>query len=709
MQSIQLWSRRARVVLWGLVIAGLLAALPLGYMRYEMEQTSKQVEFVYNYRDLVQIASFQARPQDFIDEQLGRMQDAGIGTMAIFESTLEELSWNGRLSLYNSAQMAELQGEPAPLNENFTYILFADEEVQSALGPMIEATMGADEKPFRPFAYESRSGLVIETPLEDATAKTMLPDPLTIQELHDRGFQLLPRLSDRMKPYDHELTESILSWFHDLGVKRILFDGDAVKGFGDHATDRSLDSMAELLKQYDIGIVAIENLRTMQKGFQTLAYNIDYNVVRLYSLSALDAGRLSPETIADRFQLAGKDRNIRMFYINGQPLRSADRGGIVHSLDNIYESLAGNEDTPGAVKLLADVGYTNGTAEAFDYKYESGSWMMILKGVVALGAIAIIALLVGAFVPVLLIPVFLLGLIGSAGLYYLSPPVLEQALALGAGIAAPTLALIWAFSRIRKHTEGDRRIVGGEWTDESGKPGGSGMFTGKWVFPELGIGRRLTMAVGLYVLTAIISLIGVPLIFGLLNNITYSLVLQQYRGVSLLHLAPIALVGLYVFLYSGSPVDNLRRLLRMQITVLWVAIAGVLGVVGMYYLSRTGNAGSVTSLELTIRSVLEGTFGVRPRFKEFMFAHPLFLLGLFLALRYRAAWVLIIVAAVGQLSIVDTFAHIHTPLYISFIRVVLGLGLGALIGLAMIAAWQIAEGVWRRWLFPLITRRRRTV
>ncbi|GBF76319.1 hypothetical protein PA598K_04779 [Paenibacillus sp. 598K] len=706
MQSIQLWSRRARVVLWALVIAGLIAALPLGVLRYQMEQTSKQVEFVYNYRDLVQIASFQARPQDFIDEQLERMREAGIGTMAVFEATLEELGWSGRLKLYSSAQMAELQGEPAPDNENFTYILYANEEAESTLGPMIESTMASVEIPYRPYTYDDLSGLVVETPLEDATAKTMLPDPLTMQELHDRGFQLLPRLSDRTKPYDPELTDRTLAWFHDLGVKHILFDGDAVKGFADHATDKSLDSMAELLKKYDIGIVAIENLKTMQKGFQTLAYKLDYDVVRLYSLSAMDAGRLAPETIADRFQLAGKDRNIRMFYMNGQPLRSADRGGIVHSLDNIYDSLAGNKDTPGAVKLLADVGYTNGTAEAFKSSYEPGSWMKLLKGVVALGAIAIIALLIGAFVPVLLLPVFVLGLIGSAGLYVLSPALLEQGLALGAGVASPTLALIWVFGRIRKHTEGDRRVVGGEWSGEGDKKGGTGMFDGKWVFPELGKGRRLTMAIGLYVLTAIISLVSVPLIIGLLNSISYSLVLQQYRGVSVLHLAPIALTSLYVFLYSGSPLDNLRRLLRMRITVLSVMIAGVLGVVGMYYLSRTGNAGSVSGIELTIRSLLEGTFGVRPRFKEFMFAHPLFLLGLFLALRYRAAWVLIIVASIGQLSIVDTFAHIHTPLYISFIRVVLGLGVGAIIGLALIVAWQIGEGVWRRWAMPLIHKKR---
>ncbi len=208
------------------------------------------------------------------------------------------------------------------------------------------------------------------------------------------------------------------------------------------------------------------------------------------------------------------------------------------------------------------------------------------------------------------------------------------------------------------------------------------------------------MAIGLFVSTSIISLLGVPFVFGLLNNITYSLVLQQFRGVSLLHLAPIALVALYLFLYTGtqSVWTNIRKLLSLQITVLWVVAAGILGAVGMYYLSRTGNSGQATGLEIMFRNLLETTIGVRPRFKEFLFAHPLFLLGLFLSLRYRVAWILFIVASIGQLSMVDTFAHIHTPLYISFIRVLLGLGIGAIIGLVFIGVWQLVEGVWRKWV-----------
>jgi hypothetical protein len=110
----------------------------------------------------------------------------------------------------------------------------------------------------------------------------------------------------------------------------------------------------------------------------------------------------------------------------------------------------------------------------------------------------------------------------------------------------------------------------------------------------------------------------------------------------------------------------------------------------------------VSSIELLFRNWLESTFGVRPRFKEFMLGHPPLLLGLFLAIRYRAAWVLIIVGTMGQLSMVSTFTHLHTPLYISIIRTLLGLGAGLLIGLVCIGAWIVLEGAWRRWVQPRI-------
>ncbi|MNC52322.1 hypothetical protein D3C75_1016630 [compost metagenome] len=68
-----------------------------------------------------------------------------------------------------------------------------------------------------------------------------------------------------------------------------------------------------------------------------------------------------------------------------------------------------------------------------------------------------------------------------------------------------------------------------------------------------------------------------------------------------------------------------------------------------------------------------------------------------MAYKYRNAAFIMIVAVIGQLSMVDTFAHIHTPVLISVIRGGLGLGLGLIIGLLAALAWQIAEGCWKRW------------
>ncbi|MNE15662.1 hypothetical protein D3C80_1085810 [compost metagenome] len=155
---------------------------------------------------------------------------------------------------------------------------------------------------------------------------------------------------------------------------------------------------------------------------------------------------------------------------------------------------------------------------------------------------------------------------------------------------------------------------------------------------------------------------------------------------------------MYVLLYRGEFAFNKTgKLLRTPVTLAMVIAAGVLGVLGMYYLSRTGNSGSVSSIEMTFRTFLENTVGVRPRNKEFLLAHPLFILGAFMAYKYRNAAFIMIVAVIGQLSMVDTFAHIHTPVLISVIRGGLGLGLGLIIGLLAALAWQIAEGCWKRW------------
>ncbi|WP_337103565.1 DUF5693 family protein [Paenibacillus sp. YIM B09110] len=700
----QQWNRHAKIWLWVITLIGVAAAMPLGLVRMDMEKTSKNIEYVFDYRDIIEVSELQSKPREFMKEKLELLKDSGITTMAVYESSLKELVQSGRLMYFSARDAALLQGKFEATGQNYTYVLFNGKEEEEKIGPIVREAFDRAEAVYREWSYEGRNGLVIEMPVGEAVMKVMDFDPMAMEELNGMGFKILPRFSDRIQPYDAEALDKLLGQMKEYGVTRVLFDGDKVKGASDKA---NLHSFSELLNNYGMGIAAIENLKKPQKGINTLAYDTDYNVVRLYSLSAGDGMTMTPEGIADRFLLAAKDRNIRMFFLNGMVQANTDKGKFVHNLDKISQALRGDN---GAVAKLAEHGFTPGEPQPFDY--EQPSWAKPLRGVVALGAIALIALVVGTFVPGVNIPVFLLGLVGSAGLYKLNSSTMEQALALGAAIAAPTLALIWAMNRITSRTVGDRRIVGGEdWSvgrsqaslaaDEAAAGGKNGRLN--WLFAAPSVGKRLGLAINWFVVTALISLIAVPLVFGLLNNITYNLVLEQFRGVSVLHLAPIALVAIYVVLYTGhAKLFNIRKLLAQPITLTWVVLVAVIGLVGYYYLSRTGNAGSVTPIELVIRNFLEQTFGVRPRFKEFLLSHPLFLLGLFLSLRYRAAWLLVIVGSIGQLSMVDTFAHLHTPLYISAIRVLLGLGTGAIIGCILIVAWLIVEGVLKKWAPVLI-------
>ncbi|WIM39844.1 DUF5693 family protein [Paenibacillus sp. PK4536] len=670
-QKWQHWNNSSVKWLWILVIIGLVASLPIAFDRTKTESTSKNVEFVFNYRNLIDIASYQPHPQDYIKQQLQLLKDAGIGSVAVYQSNLSELQKSQRLNVYNSVDVANLQNQVIPQNENFTYVQFTSEENAQLLEPVLQRVYNSLGIPVVPWSFKGLPGVVIQTSADEAGLKPLDPDPITMRMLHNMGFQIVPRLNDSL-PYDQNRMNGLLSQFAEYGVKTILFDGESVTGFTDDIEKKSIANFATLLNQHGIGIAAIENLKKPQTGFSKLAYLMDYNVVRLYSLSESDS-KLDPYTVADRFALAAKDRNIRMMYINLAVSRDTTKAQMTNSIDNVIKSL----QTEGhAIQNIESHGFKIGPASAMDVSHSV--FNKYFKLIVLIGAIAYIALLVSYFVRRFTLIVFVLGLVGSAGMILIHQAlILEQGIALLAAISAPTIAMIYAVRKVDRLYETRH---------------------------QLSVSQRVIQAVILFIRTSLWSLTGALFIIGLLNDITYQLVINQFRGVSLLHFAPIALIAVYIAFYRGKQsfgIGGIRKVLTTPITLTWIIVLGIVGIVGMYYLSRTGNAGTVTPLEMHFRNALESLLGVRPRNKEFLMAHPLFILGVFIAAKYRHAIYIMIIACIGQLSMVDTFAHIHSPVHISLIRGLLGMGLGLILGLVAVIAWQILERCWKKWL-PLL-------
>lgn len=181
---------------------------------------------------------------------------------------------------------------------------------------------------------------------------------------------------------------------------------------------------------------------------------------------------------------------------------------------------------------------------------------------------------------------------------------------------------------------------------------------------------------------------------------------DQFWGVKAAYGLPLALGGLYLFPDVTDPHWWRARWERRRRLATLAGVGLAAGLAALLWL-RTGHAAwmPVPELELAVRDQLETWLGVRPRFKEFLWGHPLLLLGLFG--RYWQAgrerlWprLLLALGMVGQVSLINSFCHAHTPLALTALRTFHGLWLGALV-FGLLLAGVLG---WHAWL--LKTKRR---
>ncbi|MGZ9584409.1 DUF5693 family protein [Paenibacillus marinisediminis] len=676
---LQQLNRNAAKWLWCLVIIGLIAAMPLIYNRVVTEQSANQVEVVFPYSNIIEISNLKPNSDQFAAEQLVKMKQAGINSIAVSESTLQSLQQSKRIELFSPREAAALLSTNINTQENNTYLLFTDSIAQTELQPMIESAFKRLHIKLTPWAYAQQTGLIIEMPLADAALVPMGPDPLALKQLKELGFGIVMLQSNRIQPFSIDEISAMWEQLAEYGVKSMIIDGDAVPGYTNDGDVENMKAMTSLLNEYNINLAIMEMQKTDPKGLQEFTHQMNNNMLRLHYLAPQEVQKLTDnvpqqeidqriQRYADRLVLAVKDRNIRMILLGAKPSISAVTGMYTDPLEPLYSVLNGVD---GAVPRIQEAGLKIGQAHPFTIS--TSSLDMALKILIALGSIALIALTLSIFSNISLWLSFSIGVVGSVGIGFLSQNMLAKLLAFGSAICIPTLTVIFALKWIKGIMT--RRVRTSPW-----------------------------FAFVLFFGTSLLSMIGAVYIAGLLNSISYMLLIDQFIGVRIASVAPILLVGLYLLFYheelpGNEKLDKLYRMLTKPITVLWVLCAGFALIVLLYYVSRTGNSGYASSIELVFRTLLENTFGVRPRTKEFLFAHPLFILGAFLALKKRPGAIYIMaIGVIGQASIVGTFEHLHTPLLISTVRVIYGATLGAVVGVIYILGWSLLERIWIRYV-----------
>ena len=185
-----------------------------------------------------------------------------------------------------------------------------------------------------------------------------------------------------------------------------------------------------------------------------------------------------------------------------------------------------------------------------------------------------------------------------------------------------------------------------------------------------------------YVRTTLVSLIGGLCVAGLLNGLPFFVKADAFDGVKVAHFLPVGLIGFYFFARKTNYREAMRSPIFWQQAVLGMAI-----LIGFAFMaSRTGNdnPAGVSGLELKFRALLDQFLYVRPRTKEFLIGHPaLFVaLGMLSSKRSYGGWIAIVMmlAVIGQTSVVNTMCHLHTPLTLSLARIGVGWIVGGIIG-----------------------------
>ncbi|MBQ2137555.1 MAG: hypothetical protein II430_06430, partial [Selenomonas sp.] len=77
------------------IILGLLAAGWISMVRHTVEENSRRVDLATNYEDLLELADREGLPAEKV---LAMAKDAGVTSLAVYDTTFKKLNANGKAS-----------------------------------------------------------------------------------------------------------------------------------------------------------------------------------------------------------------------------------------------------------------------------------------------------------------------------------------------------------------------------------------------------------------------------------------------------------------------------------------------------------------------------------------------------------------------------------------------------------------------------------
>lgn len=635
--------KRMKQAGWLLVAVAIVCSFTLWGQRLHSEAEYKNVQMIVNYNDIVALANGNAMSQE---ELVAEFQKRGVSAVLFKEYSLGDLANNGQVALQlgqsiQNANFYDKVSTELPINEATVYVALLDDGIaEQTVRHTLEKIAGS--------VYYPGEVSVITVPVMVPTGDTEVTTVMTkvkdigvgfnqeaITQMAELGLDIVPQL----RSWDNPTDESLRLVFDEIktmpNLGYLLFNDKELPGYPD--TTRTI---ADLLKDTEgnplvtVGTIEFSD----QKGLNQLGVLLNKDVIRLHTISNNEMSKFTPESALDRWMLAARERNMRSLLIRFFDITTPG-SSLQLNLDYLESIQTG----------LLESGF------CLDQSYEKPDSIVantVITILIGIGITAgVMLILLEMRLPKLGILALLLGSIVWIGLLMLSPTVAKKLMALLSVITFPTLSCILVMKP-------ERRSLG------------------KSVFALL--------------MMCALSYIGAVLMVGLLADILFMLKLDSFMGVKIAHIIPILAVPCILYLWNvEKPVTYAKQLFNKALDYKWAMLFALVAVAGVIYISRTGNTtAELSTAESTMRNFLNDVMGVRPRSKEFLIGYPATILLFWLGASCKN-WILTVPAVIGQVSLVNTYAHIHTALLMSLQRSLNGLLLGVVLGVLLVILVQI--------------------
>lgn len=673
-------TQRYRRFLGIVMCIGLLAALFVAAWRVHVEQHARRVEIVMDGQEFFSFAqAYGYNPQAF----LVALRRAGLTSLAVTEELGGNINSSDHGVAYSGQQLLD-QARLSPIRDPGFAALLRAHRVKADwiyLEAFNRSTYQRYVRSLRHY-FQPRDVVTLrnaapyivaaKTDLDyfDNLALGLPGDQLTLaRKLH---LLLVPRVQNDER-YTPATIDAIFNDFlrHER-VSTVIFFGlrNQVLGYPDQ-----LQATAEAFKRtkLDFGSIEVYSKDQVQKGNLGLARLIPNQVVRVQAISKLELDKLDFPTVVARYALGARERNVRIVYLRpfpheyeGQTIEATNVAMVSEIRDALRrDGMRTGRATPLARSRLD--GLVTVLAELVSLAVVGG-FLLLVEFVRSAGRPSKPGETIPRAVYRLAVVLFAATVVLMAGTLAIQHGLLGRKLAaLAGGLTFATLAFTTLAQTFRAQPPTRTRAA---------------MLAGM---------RALSIAVGG-------ALLGALVVVGLLSHPLFMEEIEAFSGVKLLLLV-VPLAALAIALYSprfGEPlsVESLQAPVRAWQLLAGIAIVGLGALIAL----RSGNQSDIgpSALETHLRSGLTHLLVVRPRFKEFLIGWPAVLLSAALWPRHRRwlAWLLALGAGVGLGDVVDTFSHLHTPLWVGGLRIFNGLILGTLIGLAVVWLYRhyVPEG-----------------